>query len=423
MEKDAKFCTACGAEVEIVNADEEKTDLSTSMTDIALELSKTVLEKVEGDNHSTHFEEIRNAQPTQVETPVRSATPGTPQASTHSGSAGASTPAHANKMKRDSVSVREAAKRQAQVGETATEIPAQAENAPVTEQAPLQTENAPITEQVPQQTKQTPATRRASAPMTQAAPVQTPASVPVSADAPVVQPPVGHAPVGGGVATKIGNKIIDTTTDVIKEGGKKLSVGKTIAIWAAVVAFVIGAATACLSFFVSAPDDTVTTLVESVEELDYEKMLGCFDSKTERQIRAVLGITGDLFGSFTGISLDLEDLMDLAPSLAPYLEVPDLGIANAETVLYADCSKNKIMQYCIAANNGESIPTGYLADNEIVNFLMEYKISLPGLENLIAKTAIVKVTLKNGEVGYFPLINEGWGDWRIPMMDMVEDLS
>ena len=167
----------------------------------------------------------------------------------------------------------------------------------------------------------------------------------------------------------------------------------------------------------------MTNLVESVEELDYEKLLSCFDSKTEKQIRAVLGNTGDLFGSLTGISLDLEDLMDLAPNLAPYLEVPDLGIESAETVLYADCSKNKIMEYCITANSGGSIPSGYLSDNSIVSFLMEYNISLPGLENLIAKAAVVKVTLANGEVGYFPLINEGWGDWRIPMMDMVGSLS
>jgi len=124
-------------------------------------------------------------------------------------------------------------------------------------------------------------------------------------------------------------------------------------------------------------------------------------------------------GSLTGISIDLEDLMALAPSMAPYLDIPDLGIVSAETVLYADCSKAKIMQYCETANSGGSIPTGYLSDNAIINFLQEYNITLPGLENLIAEAAIVKITLTTGEVGYLPLINEGWGDWRIPIMDLA----
>ena len=353
---DAQFCEACGAKVKKIQQEEEKTDLSTSMADIAIEVTEKVLENIEGDNHSTHFEEIQNAQRSQSESLTQSAAPGKPQTSTHGSS---TTQAQPTQIKRSAVSA--------------------------------------------QQTSGAPATRKVSVPVNQAtAPVQIPVS-------------------GGNLGTKIGEKLIDTATDVVKEGAKKLSVGKTIAIWAAVVTFLVGAATACLSFFVSPPEDTVTTLVESVEELNYEKMLGCFDKKSEKQIGAVVGLTGNLFGALTGI--DMEYLLDLAPSLAPYLEVPELGISDAETILYADCSTAQIMEYCIAANNGESIPTGYLADNEIVSFLMEYKITLPGLENLIAKAAIVKVTLADGEVGYFPLINEGWGDWRIPIMDMVNQMG
>lgn len=408
VDPDSQFCAECGAPVQKIKKEEEKTDLSTSMADIAIEITEKVLEKVEGDNHSTHFEEIQRAKPSQIETPARSEMPAKPQASTHDGSAGGA----GQKIKRSATSVREAAAGRAQE-ETA--------EASVEEmvQAPVQTEAAPVTEQAFQQTTQAPDARRSAAPVAKAAPVQPQTPVGAAVPPPVQTAFQQAAPVGG----KIVDKVLDNTKELVKEGAKKLSVGQTIAVWAAVVAFVIGAATACLNFFVSPPEDTVTNLVESVEELDYEKMLSCFDSKTEKQIRAVLGITGDLFGSLTGISLDLEDLMDLAPNLAPYLEVPDLGIESAETVLYADCSKNKIMEYCITANSGGSIPSGYLSDNSIVSFLMEYNISLPGLENLIAKAAIVKVTLANGEVGYFPLINEGWGDWRIPMMDMVSSLG
>lgn len=385
LEDNAKFCTGCGTKVEEIDAKEEKkTDIFPTMGELALEMTEKVLEKVEGDNHSTQWEDVRNAKSVQVETPARSESPAKPQSSTHTdGSAGGA----GQKIRRSSVSVRDAAEHQAQS---------------VSDEAPVEALR----------------TCEVAAPQT-AAPAQTqiPPQAPVGTVVrPAVSEPIQHA---APVAKDVVEKMTDTTTELIKEGAKKLSVGKTVAIWAAVVAFVIGAATACLNFFVPAPADTVDKLIVSVEELKYDDMLSCFDSTTEKQIRAVMGITGDLFGSLTGISIDLEDLMAFAPSLESYLEIPDLGIASAETVLYADCSKSKLMTYCQAANSGGSIPTGYLSDNEIVNFLTEYNISLPGLENLIAEVAVVKVTLKSGEVGYLPLVNEGWGDWRIPVMDLM----
>ncbi len=456
VEADAKFCTTCGTPVAQLQKEEEKTDLSTSMGEIAIEITEKVLEKVEGDNHSTHFEEIRNAKPAQMETPARSEAPAKPQASTHSGgSAGGA----GQKIRRDSASVREAA---AKAQTTSAEaIPTQEQPA-----APMQAQSTTAQPQAASAQAQTPAytpaedaqvsqsaspaqaqtaapQQNTAAPSpVQSAPVQTtvhpqaPVQTPVSQAAPVVPhipvapvSPVasaaasvasGVAHVAGSAASSVATEVAHTAGAVAVAGVKKAgSTAKTIAIWAAVVAFVIGAATACLNFFVPAPEDTVDKLIESVEELKYDDMLSCFDSTTEKQIRAVMGITGDLMGSLTGISMDLEDLMAIAPSLAPYMEIPDLGIADAETVLYADCSKAKLLQYCETANSGGSIPTGYLSDNEIVSFLMEYNISLPGLENLIAEVAVVKITLKTGEVGYLPLINEGWGDWRIPMMDLM----
>lgn len=252
-----------------------------------------------------------------------------------------------------------------------------------------------------------------------AAPVQNPAPAPIQPQAPVVQ----AAPVASAAAS-VGAQTVQAAGAVAVEGVRKAtSVGKTIAIWAAVIAFVIGAATACLNFFVPAPEDTVEKLVTSVEELNYDDMLSCFDSATESQIRAAMSLSSELLGSLTGISIDLETMMDLAPSMAPYLDIPELGIVEAETVLYADCSKAKILEYCETANAGGEIPTGYLSDNEIISFLSEYNLTLPGLENLIAKAAVVKITLDSGEVGYLPVINEGNGDWRIPLMDISAGLE
>jgi hypothetical protein len=250
----------------------------------------------------------------------------------------------------------------------------------------------------------------------QESPVQPQAPV----QAPVQPQPVVHAaaPVASAGA-QVGAEVVRATGKVAVEGVKKtVSTGKKIAIIAAVVVFIIGALTACLNLFVPAPDETVENFFASVEELDYEKMLGCMDKKTESTIRATLGITGDLLGSFTGISLDLEDIMALGPSMAPIVDTPDMGIESVETVFYSDCSQKEIIQYCIDANSGKAIPDGYESDNALISFLDDYNLTLPGLENLIAKTALVKLTLETGETMYLPLINEGWGDWRIPLMDL-----
>ena len=240
-------------------------------------------------------------------------------------------------------------------------------------------------------------------------------------------PTIPHSPVTSTVTTivsKLGEEVLHTGSEVVKEGVKKTgSAAKTVAISATVVAFIIGAIAACLNFFVSPPEETVMTLCSSIEDMDYEGVLDCIDSKTEKQIRAVMGVSGDLFGSLTGISVDFEDLMTLMPSITPDMETPDLGITEVETILYADCSQAKLMDYCNTANSGNNIPNGYLSDNSIVSFLQEYNISIPGLENLIAECAVVKLTLSSGEAYYLPLINEGTGDWRILVQELLSELE
>lgn len=255
---------------------------------------------------------------------------------------------------------------------------------------------------------------------TNPAPEQAPAQPQPAVQAPVQpQPVINPVPQVPSAGAQLGAAAVRTAGAVATEGVKKtVSAGKTIAIIAAIVVFLTGALAACLNFFVASPEDTVETFCASIEELDYEKMLGCMDKKTESTIRAAMGITGDLLGSFTGISLDLEDIMALGPSLAPSLDTPDMGIAKVETVFYSDYSQKQMIEYCIRANEGQSVPEGYESDNGIISFLNDYNLTLPGLENLIAKTALVKLTMENGEVAYLPLINEGWGDWRIPLMDL-----
>lgn len=405
LDKNAQYCPTCGTKIVEIKEEEKKTDILPTTGEIALKMTEKVLDKVAGDSLSTHTEEMHNARPAQLETPAHSESPAKPQETTHSGSAGGA----GQKFRRDSASVRAAAEQQAQTETAETTVSVEEEEIFAQTQGSASA-NKRSASRTPTAPPSAPA--EAEQPSTQTiAPAPAPVVPPVK---PSVAPELVHA---GADLTK--EMLKGSVGTAVKGAAGALSTAKKVAIAAAVVAFVIGAVAACLNFFVPAPNETVDKLVTSVDELDYDKMLSCFDSKTEKQIRAVMGITGDIVGSLTGISVDLEDLMDLAPSMAPYLEIPDLGIAGAETVLYADCSEKKIMEYCITANNGGSIPTGYLADNEIVNFLMEYKITLPGLENLIAKTAIVKITLENGEVGYLPLINEGWGDWRIPIMDMA----
>lgn len=246
------------------------------------------------------------------------------------------------------------------------------------------------------------------------APVQIPAQPPASAafQAPPVFQTPGAASAGAGVAQAVGQ---------MAAGGVKRAshVGRTVAIWTVVAAFLLGLATACVSYFAHGPEETVESFFDSVVSMDYEGMLGCVDPGTEKQIRAVMGITGDLFGAITGIGLDFEDLAALAPMFAPEVDASLVDIGGVETVLYSDASEKKIAEICRKANNGGSIGEGYQSDNAIIEFLQEYKIVIPGLEKLLAKTAVVKLTAaETGEVLYIPMVNAGWGDWRILVGDL-----
>ncbi len=213
-------------------------------------------------------------------------------------------------------------------------------------------------------------------------------------------------------AAVVTEEIINEGKEVVKETGKT---AKKVAIWAAVLTFVLGAAAACLNFFVSPPEKTAEKFITSIEEMDADALVGCLDKSLEKKIHSVLSLSGGIFG------LDFNDLLTLFPVIAPEGSSPEIpDIQSIETVLYADCSKDKLMQYCTDANGGEEIPTGYLSDNSIINFLNEYDISIAGLENLIAEAAIVKITAED-TVLYLPLINEGFGDWRIYLSNVVSD--
>ena len=435
VELNMKFCENCGKPIEKLPQEKEEPEIQVpdvSAEDVA-DVAKTVVEQMqdtlEPQNHSVEFAAHRTAVAQRSETvtqrPGAPATGGTP--------ANGETPLRAApSMHRENTNVNTAsAPEVASVGQpqvgAATSAPITGaqpvaagtqQTAPMQNQAPVQTQ-APAQVQSPVQTQ---------APMQPAAPVQAQPQMPQQAPAQpqsYVQPPVQQQPVVNPVphmastGAQLGAEVIRTTGNLAAEGVKKtVSTGKKIAIIAAVVVFIIGALTACLNFFVSAPSDAAEDFFASMEEMDYEKMLGCLDKKTESTIRAAMGITGDLLGSFTGISIDLEDVMAFGPSMAPIMDTPDMGIEEVETVFYSDCSQKKIIDYCIRANEGGSIPDGYESDNAIISFLNEYHLTLPGLENLIAQSALVKITSETGEVIYLPLINEGWGDWRIPLMDL-----
>ena len=447
VELDMKFCENCGNPIEKLPREKEE-EAEVRVPDISLEdvadVAKTVVEhmqdKLEPQTHSAEFAAHRTVVNQQSEAvnpqvgghvaggpPVRGETPLRAAPSMH----------RANPNGNTAAAPEAAAPVQPQAaGQTAAPAVSTQQAAPMQNQAPVQTQasvqaQTPIQTQTPVQAQE-PVHRAASAParrqMSHQAPAQTQSvgQVPVQPQ-PVVNTAAQVASTGAQLGAEVirttgaelGAEVIRTTGKVAAEGVKKtVSTGKKIAIITAVVVFIIGALTACLNFFVPAPADAAEDFFVSMEELDYEKMLGCLDKKTESTIRAAMGITGDLLGSFTGISIDLEDVMAFGPSMAPIMDTPDMGIEKVETVFYSDCSQKKILDYCIRANEGGSIPDGYDSDNAIISFLDEYNLTLPGLENLIAQSALVKITLETGEVVYLPLINEGWGDWRIPLMDL-----
>ncbi len=227
---------------------------------------------------------------------------------------------------------------------------------------------------------------------------------PVSYGAPVV----GTAARAGTSATAV--VAANTATGVAKA---TMSTGKRIAILGLVLAFLVGAFSAYLSVFVSGPVDTVERFFEASNNLDYQGMVDCLDPTTGRMMDATLGLVGDLIG------FDISALLDLAPALSGFMDTDMLGlmdVQSAEVLLYSDDSA-KALYNRIAQMEPEDIEPGtYWSDNEVVEFLYQYNIKLPGIEKLTAKSAVVKISLiSDGAVsdGYLLLENQGGGDWRI----------
>ena len=202
---------------------------------------------------------------------------------------------------------------------------------------------------------------------------------------------------------------------------------RRVAVFALVIVFLLGAASACLSVFVSGPDDKAVALFEAVDNMDFDGMMACLDPQMEAQLRAGMGLTGSIFGAMTGFDLDFEALASLSPlfgaEMKEQLGMEDINVESATVVLYSDASPEKIVELCAAVYEGRDIGTGYDADNAIMNFLYRYHLSIPGLEKLVANTAVVAVEV-NGETIYLPMKNIGKGDWRLAIdLTMLASMS
>lgn len=258
-------------------------------------------------------------------------------------------------------------------------------------------------------------TNQAPAPAAPATPT-TPAAPP-----PRVAPPV--APVASGAAA-MGTQVAAAAAVGAAKAG--MSVGKKLLIFTMVLGLLVGAFSAYVAVFVGSPEDTTREFFDAAQSLDFDSMLSCMDPGTEKQIRAMLNLTGSLMGSLTGIDLDLEALASLAPSLVPFVDMDQqIQILSVETMLYSDDSINALFQQIAHMSQAEleafleehnQSNGNYMSSNAVTEFLSKNNLIIPGIAKLTAKSALVKAEVRmNGdtETLYLPMQNEGFGDWRI----------
>lgn len=89
--------------------------------------------------------------------------------------------------------------------------------------------------------------------------------------------------------------------------------------------------------FASRPDKTVRKYIEAVVDMDYEKLIDCFDPATKR---AMGGITG-LFSS--AIGFDVADMLALTPLMSD--EKIDCEILEIKVVSYTGVEEYKDMPF------------------------------------------------------------------------------
>jgi hypothetical protein len=84
---------------------------------------------------------------------------------------------------------------------------------------------------------------------------------------------------------------------------------RTVFIVLLVVAILAGGYLAYRYFFGQQPRDTVAKFFDSVNEMDINAMVGCFDPTYEKAFKAVTGLLSDYIG------IDLQDVIDIVPAL------------------------------------------------------------------------------------------------------------
>ncbi|MDD3369382.1 MAG: hypothetical protein PHP50_10960 [Lachnospiraceae bacterium] len=174
--------------------------------------------------------------------------------------------------------------------------------------------------------------------------------------------------------------------------------GIGIALWAKLAAAgvcIIGILGVFLTNYVNGPDDVVEDFLTAIQEMDINEMIGCMDPKSEKQLNAVMGISGSVVGAVTGFDLDMSAAAELLPMFMDGSEYDTMEIEVLDTdVVY---SGNAM---------ADAIP-----------------FEIEGLDKIFAKDAEVSVTIMiDGETesDTVECHNYGWGNWRIEM-EQFED--
>lgn len=196
---------------------------------------------------------------------------------------------------------------------------------------------------------------------------------------------------------------------------------KVVLVVVIILALFVGGFCIYLQFFVPKPEKTIENFMKAIEEEEINDLIECCDPKVKKFFDSMLGLGGDLLGSLTKISVDLQDLL----TVVSFLDISDdeegilgeaMSISDLRVVCYSDYSAKKLQKMIDEMSESEinELSGKYLSNGSFYKTLHDAHLMLPKMENLGAKSCLI-VFYEEGsvEANYAVLGNYGSKGWRI----------
>lgn len=172
-------------------------------------------------------------------------------------------------------------------------------------------------------------------------------------------------------------------------GAAAMPVKKWIMIFLGITGLLFTILSVYFTYFVQSPDAVVKKFFNSLDQLNFKEAVSCIDPQQEKAINAATALTSQAVDTLTGINIDFDKLLDLAPVLPDLVEqmtgeeMNDLEKFNVRDVKVVEIKGEKLSMFVNQFGNKIKCIGNALGDEAAVQYTID--------EDGQGKTCIVNV--------------------------------